>query len=234
MPTLNHTQFSNSILNYWHNQYQNCEYVFKSEDLSIVINPNLDEDYQVVKLTLAAQTILMVSPHFAQSNNMNDQFNWGNLSWHGADQIFYYNEQQLDVVKDLPKLYLIRPLTHDDQQIFDEFCQNAPSQDLENAFVALDQCLVYGVFVYGQLVAAASMYSWDKDEYKIADIGVITLPEFRQQGHAKRVIRTISQAAILAGYEPQYRCQLDNHSSLALAQSAGLTPLLQWDVVLTN
>src|SRR5699024_7434736 len=149
------------------------------------------------------------------------QFNWANLNWHGADQIFYYNAEQLDVVKDLPKLYLIRPLTQDDQQIFDEFCQKIPIEDLENAFVALDHWLVYGVFVYGELVASASMYAWDKDEHKIADVGVVTLPEFRQQGHAKRLIRSISQAAILQGYEPQYRCQLDNFNSLALAQSSG-------------
>lgn len=234
MPTLNHTQFSNSILNYWHNQYQNNECVFKSENLSIFINPNLDEDYQAVQLTLAERTIIMVSPSFIQSHHLDAQFNWASLNWHGADQIFYYDAEQLDVVKELPKLYLIRPLTQDDQQIFDEFCQKMPPEDLEDAFVALDHYLVYGVFVYGELVAVASMYAWDKDEYKIADVGVVTLPNFRQQGHAKRLIRSISQAAILLGYEPQYRCQLDNLNSLALAKSAGLSPLLQWDVVLAD
>ena len=234
MPTLDLTQFSNSILNYWHNQYQHCECVFQSQDFSIFINPNLDEDYQVIQLSFAHKQIIIVSPQFAKSHTLDGQFNWADLNWHGADQIFYYNAEQLDIVKDLPKLYLIRPLTQDDQKIFDEFCQKMPAEDLENAFVALDHWLVYGVFVYGELVALASMYAWDKDEHKIADVGVVTLPEFRQQGHAKRLIRSISQAAILQGYEPQYRCQLDNSNSLALAQSSGLAPLLQWDVVLAD
>lgn len=234
MPTLNPTQFSNSIVNYWHNQYQNCELLLKSHDLSVFINPNLDEAYQAVQLTLVEETIMMISPNFAQSHSLDAQFNWANLNWHGADQIFYYDAEQLNSVKELPKLYLIRPLTQNDQQIFDEFCQNLPTEDLEDAFVALDHWLVYGVFVHGQLVTIASMCAWDKDQYKIADVGVITSPVFRQQGHAKRVIRSISQAAILLGYEPQYRCQLDNAHSFALAQSSGLSPLLQWDVVLAD
>jgi hypothetical protein len=33
------------------------------------------------------------------------------------------------------------------------------------------------------------------------------------------------------GYEPQYRCQLDNHASLAVAKAAGLTHFGTWEVV---
>lgn len=234
MLTSNPTQFSNSILKYWHNQYQHCECIFKSHNTSVFISQNLDKNYQAISFQLAEDTITLVSPNFAQSHSLDEKFNWANLNWYGTDQIFYYDVQQLKVVRALPKLYLIRPLTEDDQPIFDKFCKNLPAEDLENTFVALDHWLVYGVFVHDELVAVASMSIWDTNEHKIADLSVITSPKFRQQGHAKRLIRSISQAAIHLGYEPQYRCQLDNASSLALAQSAGLSPLLQWNVVLAD
>lgn len=234
MPTLNPTQFSNNIINYWHSQYQNCECIFQSHDLSVFITPQLDQNYHAMQLALNNQKIILVSPNFAQHYHLNAPFNWVNLNWQSTDQIFYYDKKQQDIIKNLPKLYLIRTLTLNDQQIFNEFLQQIPMEDLQNTSVSLDHWLIYGVFVHGQLVAAASMQPWDKDEHKIADIGVITLPKFRRQGHAKRLIRSISQAAILLDYEPQYRCQLNNLSSVTLAQSAGLSPLLQWDVVLAD
>ena len=33
------------------------------------------------------------------------------------------------------------------------------------------------------------------------------------------------------GYEPQYRCRLDNHASVALAEAAGLTHFGTWEVI---
>jgi len=44
----------------------------------------------------------------------------------------------------------------------------------------------------------------------------------------------MSALAIESGYEPQYRCQFDNASSVALAASAGFALFGDWDVVATE
>nr|WP_244183506.1 GNAT family N-acetyltransferase [Xenorhabdus kozodoii] len=82
--------------------------------------------------------------------------------------------------------------------------------------------MVFGAFEQNRLISAASMYPWE--EAPIADLGVLTLVPFRGKGYASKVVRSISQYACTQGYEPQYRCQLDNQASVALAKAAGLTP----------
>jgi predicted GNAT family acetyltransferase len=60
---------------------------------------------------------------------------------------------------------------------------------------------------------------------------VITLPTYRGQGLAKATVRAISVRALSQGYEPQYRCQLGNAPSIALAESAGFVRFGTWDVI---
>jgi predicted GNAT family acetyltransferase len=78
-------------------------------------------------------------------------------------------------------------------------------------------------------VSAASAYPWGGA--LLADLGVLTLQPFRGRGHARRVVRSISRHALDRGYEPQYRCQLDNQASVALARGAGLAMFGKWEVV---
>jgi hypothetical protein len=44
-------------------------------------------------------------------------------------------------------------------------------------------------------------------------------------------VRALSAAALQRGYEPQYRCQMDNVASAALAGSAGFERFGRWDVI---
>ncbi len=88
---------------------------------------------------------------------------------------------------------------------------------------------MYGAFEGERLVCAASAYPWD--DAPLADLGVLTLPPYRGRGHARRLVRALSRYAVERGHEPQYRCQLDNHASVAAAGSAGLTRFGTWDVV---
>jgi len=64
----------------------------------------------------------------------------------------------------------------------------------------------------------------------IADLGVLTLPDARGKGMARAVVQAINTVSRQQGYEPQYRCQLDNHASVALAKSCGLMLFGQWTV----
>lgn len=122
-----------------------------------------------------------------------------------------------------------RALTEDDAAAFEAFTARAPQADLEEAYVELDHWLVVGTFVEEELVCVASAYPWR--DTVMADLGVVALPEHRGKGLAKRAVLALSGLALQRGYEPQYRCQLDNHASVRLADAAGLRPLGTWDVV---
>jgi predicted GNAT family acetyltransferase len=116
-----------------------------------------------------------------------------------------------------------------DAEVFAQFAAAAPAQDLDDAFVELGHWLVMGTFADGRLVSVASMYPWHGTN--LADLGVITLPEYRGRGLAKRTVRAISARALADGYEPQYRCQLDNMPSASLARAAGFVQFGTWDVI---
>jgi predicted GNAT family acetyltransferase len=87
---------------------------------------------------------------------------------------------------------------------------------------------VFGCFDGDRLVSAASACLWENAP--VADLGVLTLPDVRGRGFARTVVLTISDFARREGYEPQYRCQLDNLTSVALAKSCGFALFGKWIV----
>lgn len=124
-----------------------------------------------------------------------------------------------------------RQLTEDDRPAFDAFQLEASEQDLEDAFVELDHWAVFGCFDGGRLVSAASACPWENS--RIADLGVLTLPDARGRGRARAVVHAINRHSRRQGHEPQYRCQFDNHTSVALAKACGFTLFGEW-VVASN
>jgi len=145
----------------------------------------------------------------------------------GADHLFYL--PTAEQVTSASAAIDARVLTEADAPEFAVFAATAPEGDLDEAFVELDHWLVVGTFVDGRLATAASMYPWR--DTRLADLGVLTLPEFRGRGLARSTVRAISALALERGYEPQYRCQLDNAASVALAESAGFARFATWDVI---
>ncbi|QFG69058.1 GNAT family N-acetyltransferase [Ornithinimicrobium pratense] len=91
---------------------------------------------------------------------------------------------------------------------------------------------MFGTFIDDKLVSAASMYPWSGTH--LADLGVITLPAFRGRGLGRVTVRAMSAEALRREHEPQYRCQLDNAASVALARAAGFTRLGAWEVIDTD
>ncbi len=122
-----------------------------------------------------------------------------------------------------------RRLTEEDVDAFAALAAAAPENDLDEAFVELDHWLVFGTFVEGRLAAAASMFPWRGT--RLADLGVITLPEYRGRGLARATVLAMAAEALDRGYEPQYRCQLDNAPSVALALASGFRRFGEWTVI---
>lgn len=146
-----------------------------------------------------------------------------------SDNLFYLSTQERSALLNEAIPATIRQITRDDTLSFTEFVKQAPESDLDEAFVELDHWLVYGAFADGKLAAIASMIPWSSSQF--ADLGVITLPEYRNKGLGRKTVRAICSHAIQLGYEPQYRCQIDNEASVSLARSSGFSLFAAWDVI---
>lgn len=123
----------------------------------------------------------------------------------------------------------VRVLSAEDAASFAAFEAGASEQDLDDAYVELDHWAVVGAFDGDDLVCAASAYPWD--DTRLADLGVLTLESHRGRGIARRVVRALAREVIARGYEPQYRCQVDNAASIALARRAGFEVYGTWEPV---
>jgi predicted GNAT family acetyltransferase len=151
------------------------------------------------------------------------------LKLHGADHLFYLPVEEQSAVRSERVASATRQLHRADADAFAVFSAEASEEDLDAAFVELDHWLVFGTFVDDRLACVASMYPW-RDTH-LADLGVLTLPAYRGGGFAKATVRALSAAVLDRGYEPQYRCQLDNAPSIGLARSAGFERFGTWDVI---
>ena len=146
------------------------------------------------------------------------------------DHLFYLPvAEQLDVSRNAAVTAATRQLEHTDNHAFRRLEAAAPDHDLDEAFVELDHWLAFGSFEDSELVCAASMIPWRGTN--LADLGVLTLPQYRGRGLATRTVRALSACALSNGYEPQYRCQIDNEPSVALAAAAGFSRYGTWRVI---
>ena len=232
--------FSSAVTTYW--KPESAPEI--SDDFTVVIDPTLSDSRSVSVLSVAdGRRLLTVTPARAaelalspaatvSDEELARRLAAAGLELNGPDHLFYLPVAQQEVLRLEPVGAQTRPLTDEDAALFERFTQEAPEDDLDDAFVELDHWLVFGTILDGRLVSAASMYPWDGS--RLADLGVITLPEFRGRGLGRATVRAMSSRAIESGYEPQYRCQFDNASSVALAASAGFALFGDWDVVATE
>jgi len=234
--------FSQTITDYWREQFLNGDVLYSDAVLTVAINPNLNEDSRVMVLeTTDGRVMAVLTPAMADKVGLNQRedlseeifrrkLKEAGVTLHGADYLFYFSEADKNVLLQENLEGDLRRLTEQDDAVFSEFESSASEQDLDDASVGLDHWTVFGSFEQNRLVCAASMYPWE-DDSQIADLGVMTLTPFRGKGHARKVVRSICKYAYDQGYEPQYRCQLDNHASTLLAKASGLTLFGKWDVI---
>ena len=211
-----------------------------AEGVTIVVDPELAEDRRLTLLTAGGGTKATMTPAMADrlalggpntvtEVRLRQALAEAGVAMHGADCLFYFTEEAKATLLDETQPTSVRRLGPSDAALFKEFEEVASEQDLDDAYVELDHWAVFGSFEDDRLVAAASSYPWGGA--RLADMGVLTLPAYRGKGHARGVVSAICRHAYGEGYEPQYRCQLDNHASRALAASAGLTQFGTWEVV---
>ncbi|GAB3529761.1 GNAT family N-acetyltransferase [Arthrobacter monumenti] len=235
------SSFAHSIRDFWRAPFANGEVVYEDESFVVVTNPDLSDDRRLMVLdTLDGKVMAALTPEVANHLGLHQRQELSEPSFrqslknagvvlHDADCLFYFSQAaRPDLLQESP-VNALRQLTEQDRTAFEEFQAAASEQDLDDAYVELGHWAVFGSFENNRLVSAASMYPWRDSE--IADIGILTLPQFRKKGHARRVVRSISRHAYEHGYEPQYRCQLDNHASRSVAVAADLTLFGKWEVI---
>lgn len=231
---------SPTVQEYWKDQFQG-EVLCNNPTFTLFLNDDLEEDSQIMTLEFPsgnswAIVNSKVAHYFKHINLSSLDFETfvnilkdKEILLYGADYIFYFSEEEKAKVLNLHSPENIRPLTEHDAELFSTFESQSTAEDLDGAFVELDHWKVYGIFENSHLVAATSMYPWQ--DTKLSDIGVITLDQFRGKGYAKQAVQAISKAALQEGYEPQYRCQLDNTASVALAKKLNLSLFAKWDFI---
>jgi RimJ/RimL family protein N-acetyltransferase len=197
----------------------------------VVIDPDLAHDRRVSLLRRAdGSVVAKVSPIVASvigrpesEPEFRNALATAGIGLHEADNLYYFpSSAELESSG-------ARRLTSADAAAFALFEASADEQDLDDAYVELDHWAVFGSFEGALLVSAASAYPWGNSP--LADIGVLTLPDFRGQGRARTAVRALGAHIRGEGYEPQYRCQLGNAGSIAVAASAGLELFGTWEVV---
>ncbi len=234
--------FSQTITDFWQSQFLNGDVLYSDGVFTVTINPDLSEDSRVMVLETTDDRVMVVlTPEMADKLDLSkgqelseldfrQKLNEAGITLHGADYLFYFSEAEKNILLQERLEGSLRQLTEKDDAIFSDFESSASEQDLDDAYVELDHWAVFGSFEQNNLVCAASMYPWEED-VQIADLGVLTLTPFRGRGHARKVVRSICKYALEKGYEPQYRCQLDNEASKLLANAAGLTLFGKWDII---
>ena len=230
--------FSPEIIDFWNASFAG-DVLASADRFTVAVNPDHDEDSPAMVLHTAENGVIVaLSPALAAALSpaagqalteatLRQGLRAAGIVLNGADNLFYFTEADKAVLLRENSGDHVRALTAKDASAFALFQGAASEEDLDAAYVELDHWLVYGAFDGDRLVCAASMYPWQ--ERQIADLGVLTLASDRGRGHAREVVRAISRAALERGYQPQYRCQLDNHASVALAGAAGLTLFGQWE-----
>lgn len=225
------------VQNYWRNEQEKSDALLNGAQFQVYRQHDLED--KLVKLTksngcvdyyfdsdISAKLDNKLAAGISVAEDVDAEISSAGLSYHGADYLFYFKAKEKAL---LTQDADVRALSSEDQVVFNEFQDTCPEDELDEAYVELEHWMVRGLFIDNKLVAIASAYP-DGDEM-IADMGVITIPDERSKGYGARLIRAISADILAMGYEPQYRCQLDNTFSIKLAASCGLSLFATWDVL---
>ncbi len=234
--------FAPAVTRQWFGDRPDQETIASSPDGAFVVVSDADPEFPLTLLRardhvrVRASAALASELGLASSRTDADVMaavDRAGLALHGADHLFYFDSDGRAALEAEADADGVRILRAEDAAVFSAFTAQCSPQDLDDAYVELDHPTVVGAFVGDRLVCAASTYAWGDDE-EFADTGVLTDPAFRGRGFGRAVVRAISRRAIADGLEPQYRCQLDNEASVALARSAGLSSFGTWDAVTSD
>lgn len=113
----------------------------------------------------------------------------------------------------------VRCLTAADAAAMDEL--HAHVEPNRAWYVEIDHPIVWGRFMDGKLVAAASHFLFD--EYRMAAPGVLTHQDHRRRGHGKAVVSAAVQWALERDWIVEWCTNERNFGSMGIATGLGFT-----------
>lgn len=120
------------------------------------------------------------------------------------------------------------PLGAEHEDAVQALLSSLAPEEAARAMLSAQDDIAFGLFQDGKLCAAASA----QIENGLADIAVVVHPACRQSGLGKAVVRAVCRQAFSLQLIAQYRAELANMPSTALAQSLGFVPSVQqWGCV---
>lgn len=228
---------------HWSNFYFKGAPFAKGANIEFFINNTLDEEDKLTILTSSqGQTRVSITSQMAAELNLEDKqtikdvrsfrtlLSKAGIELHSPDNVYFSGQPA--TFNSMAESIVVRKLTEDDEPLYSEFTRGIDPAELDNAWVELDHWAVFGLFLNGKLVSACSLYPWQKTN--IADLGVITLAEFRGKGLAKTLVKYAHQQVSKEGYILQYRSQVDNVPSIKLAQALELSFYGVWESIVDN
>ncbi|MCP4547431.1 MAG: GNAT family N-acetyltransferase [bacterium] len=125
-----------------------------------------------------------------------------------------------------------RRLDGADKEIFDALQAACTEEEREAAEIDIDQPAIFGRFEQDKLTALSALLHFGDT---VADVGVLTHPQFRRRGHGREVVAAIT-AWTLANTERAviYRYAGDNHASRGVATSLGFHHYARMDLLRTD
>ncbi|MEB4613124.1 GNAT family N-acetyltransferase [Leucobacter sp. M11] len=230
------------IYAHWIAPFERGEVVRESATFRLAVNEQLDEDERVQILVRPERTSVLVTPAVRDlpgvaeaeaEEALRAALLASGIPLNGPDHLFFLDDATKQQLQQSENPSHVRRLTSADAAAFETFEGAVSEEDLDGASVELDHWMVFGAFAGDALVAVGSSYPFD-DGVALADMGVVSHPAHRGQGHARSVIYALARGALAANHEPQYRCQIDNTSSVQLATRSGFTSIGTWDLPLPD
>ncbi|MET0551342.1 MAG: GNAT family N-acetyltransferase [Xanthomonas sp.] len=235
------TEFAASVVHYWDRLFHTGQRLPSTPDLTLFVNLGLDARRRAMILKTGDGTMhAAMTPAVAAAagltadaaapispTELRDALRGARIQLHAPDLVHYASAGVARPTA-LSSSVQVRQLGPVDAQAFQDFLRQVSEQDQEDAFVELDHWSAFGAFDGSELLSAASMYPWGGAA--IADMGVLTLPHARGRGLGRALVHALAVHAMECGHQLQYRCQHDNHASIALAHSSGLARYATWEV----
>jgi RimJ/RimL family protein N-acetyltransferase len=113
-----------------------------------------------------------------------------------------------------------RPLTPSDALALKALKARCTKSELRLAEINIDDPLLTGHFIDGQLVGVASVLEFKHD---IDDIGVLTDPAFRGRGIAPALTARLRNQIVARGHVAQYSTMESNLGSVRIAEKTGFS-----------
>jgi RimJ/RimL family protein N-acetyltransferase len=127
-----------------------------------------------------------------------------------------------------PETRLIDPVKED--AVLRAFYAACSEEDLDEAEIYVDEPdpVIFGVFMDGRMVGYSSHRIWGDN---IADIGVLTHPDYRGRGLGKGAVSALCEWHFANGVLPMYRVGGANHNSQRVALGLGFTLMVEIEVL---